>query len=112
MIAVPKLALIPKFVEFMAESFSFYRENIEDFFVYGKDENKKRWKITSNEIQNAVPFKRKNYNLEHIIQKKPEFITVINQKMPYIFNVTFLGSETIEKSTQPFIIEKMGEIEL
>lgn len=111
-LAVPKLALIPKFVEFMAESFDLYRENIEDYFIGGRNEQNKRWKITSQEIINAVPFKRKEYNLENLVKKNPEFITVINQKTPYIFNITFLENAFIEKSTQPLILEKMGEIEI
>lgn len=111
-LAVPKLALLPKFVEFMAESFDIYKENVEDYFIGGRDANNKRWKITSQEILNAVPFKRKEYNLGNVITRNPEFVTVVNQKTPYIFNVQFLESQFVEKSMQPVILEKMGEIEL
>lgn len=111
-LAVPKLALLPKFVEFMAESFDIYKESIEDYFIGGRDANNKRWKITSQEIMSAVPFKRKDYNLENVINRNPEFITVVNQKIPYIFNVKFVETQLIEKSIQPAILEKVGEIEI
>lgn len=96
----------------MAESFDFYKENIEDYFIWGYDDYRKRWKITSNDVTNALPFKRKEFNIENLCQKNPEFITVINQKTPYVFNIKFLEKEEINKSTQPFVIEKIGEIEL
>jgi len=88
-IAVPKLALISKFVEFMAESFDFYKEHIDDYFIWGYDQNNARWKVTSTEIQNTPPFKRKEFNLGNLIHKNSEFITVVNQKTPYVFNVKF-----------------------
>jgi len=111
-IAIPKLAIIPKFIEFMVESFDFYKEDIDDYFIWGYTDNKKRWKITSEDIQNLPPFKRKEYNLTKILQKNTDFITVINHKTPYVFNIKFLECEELPHSTQPFVIEKMGEIEL
>lgn len=111
-IAIPKLALLSKFVEFMADSFDIYKENIEDYFIWGYDENKKRWKITSQEINNALPFKRKEYNLENVCLRNKDFVAVVNHKTPYVFKVNFLESEQIEKSTQPFVIERLGEIEM
>lgn len=112
-IAVPKLALIPKFVEFMAESFDFYKENIDDYFLWGYEkDSKQRWKLKSTEIENTPPFKRKEFNLSKVFEKSTEFMTVINQKTPYVFSIKFLEAEEIANSTQPFVIDQMGEIEL